>query len=182
MVSILEGRMPQFGELYDGQKQRTLVESLERRFLRINNALALKQFNFRARRTTAQIDIVTATPTVVSYSTEDWDADNVYDNVTFRYAPTVAGYYNISAGGVVTSLADASYALLSIRKNGTDEYIGLKYYNNTGGAADTAAIVSGVVSLNGVDYIDITIEHNNGSDRDISASSTQNFFSAYRVG
>lgn len=180
-MAIGGGRLPQFLDNYEGRKMRVLVDTIEKTFTRINGLLLAKKFNMRATRSTTQA-IPNATQTQVEYVTESWDVDGVYDVTTYRYTPGTAGYYQAYAQTQITGLANGSYALMTLRKNGTDNTIGQKIFNTTGGSNDTASNVCGVIYLDENDYIDVTIEHNNGSSRNISASPTINMFSVYKVG
>ena len=58
--------------------------------------------------------------TKLQYATKDWDTNNNYDNTTnYRFTPTVAGYYQVSAN---VYLNGGNSMQLSLYKNGS-EYI-----------------------------------------------------------
>ena len=92
--------------------------------------------------------------TVVAYNTELFDTNNNYNSSTYRFTPTVAGYYQINAtlspsSSTITSNNNA----MSIWKNGTEFIRGAGFAVSSG---NLYMQVSGIVSFNGTtDYIEI---------------------------
>jgi hypothetical protein len=78
---------------------------------------------FSAYQSSAQ-SISNSTTTKIQFQTEEYDTNSNYDNATnYRFTPTVAGYYQVSAAMLISSptgFADGRYALLSIYKNGAE--------------------------------------------------------------
>jgi hypothetical protein len=179
-MTIFGGRLPQFFDNYDGQKMRLLVDAVEKTFAQINRIIQTKKFNMRVRRTTTQ-SIDSGSATVIQWVTEDWDNEGAYSVSTYRFLPGTSGYYDIKCQSVISAMDDGKYVVMVIRKNGAAEITGAKYYNTIGSANDILATVAGTIYLGSSDYIDVTIEHDHGSSRNIAASSTQNIFSAFRI-
>lgn len=89
----------------------------------------------------------------VQYNTEDWDTANCYDSTTnYRFTPTVAGYYQISA--TATFAAASISSQIAIYKNGAAYVYGL--FPNETTSVPTWTTVNGLVYLNGTtDYVEI---------------------------
>ena len=97
---------------------------------------------FRAFMGAAQT-ISGTTFTKLNFNSEVFDTNNNFNTSTYRFTPTVAGYYHVS----ITTYFSAT-AQLYLYKNGTAELTG-PYVNATGHT------VSGIVYLNGsTDYIE----------------------------
>lgn len=73
-------------------------------------------------RNNANQSVSNATFTKVQLSVEDFDTNNNFDTSTYRFTPTVAGYYMVTAcipaNSVITRL------LVSLYKNGSEVYRG----------------------------------------------------------
>lgn len=98
-----------------------------------------------------------STATLVNFNTEIFDTNSNFDTSTYRFTPTVAGYYQVNSLVSVTNNSTlGTLAFASIYKNGS-EYLrgtqfGLTAYNVVGTS------VSSVIYLNGTtDYINIYI-------------------------
>ena len=97
---------------------------------------------FRAYMSAAQT-ISGSTFTKLNFNTEVFDINSNYDTATYRFTPTVAGYYQITA-----SVYFAGTYQLYIYKNGIVDASG-QYLNATGHSA------SSLVYLNGsLDYVE----------------------------
>ena len=93
--------------------------------------------------------------TKVAYDTEEWDTNNNYNTTNYRFTPTVAGYYFISAA-ISTSGGNASgdrQNALAIYKNGTSYRNGANSPINT--QLDVAQIASLVYFNGSTDYVEI---------------------------
>jgi hypothetical protein len=103
---------------------------------------------FSAYQSSAQT-ISSATYTKIQFQTKEFDTANAFDATTnYRFQPTVAGYYQISAGVAIGSVATSIYCL--IYKNGT-AYKG----NYLGVGGSVGANISGLVYCNGsTDYVE----------------------------
>lgn len=191
MVSILNGRLPQFDDSYDGRKLRTLVDALEKSFASINNTLGNLSPNtplLSAYRSTSQA-ILAATITRVNFDTETEDTASAYDNVTnYRFQPLTAGWYHIYAN---VNFIDpgtnggAAAAFLYIYKNGASIANNSfpKGIDNTDlvvGNGDIVCNVSTIVEMNGsTDYIDIRVQ--SGVACNLAGFAHLTFFQAFRL-
>ena len=91
--------------------------------------------------------------TKIALNAEEFDTNNNFDTTNYRFTPTVAGYYMISAVGWVNSPGtNPSYVTTAIYKNGT----AIKQADLYGGANVNGAVtVTSVIYLNGsTDYIE----------------------------
>ncbi len=91
--------------------------------------------------------------TKIAFQVEEYDTNNNYDNTTnYRFTPTVAGYYQISAGVQFAADPDGGVAVV-IYKNGTAYRTGSFFPN---GNISPEAVVSALVYFNGsTDYVEI---------------------------
>jgi hypothetical protein len=99
--------------------------------------------------------VATATFTKVLFDTEEFDTNNNY--ASSRFTPTVAGYYQISAGFNSTSGTTGTNNLIMIYKNGA--------WTRTGSTSvgGTYFTISNLVYLNGsTDYVEIYLFQNSG--------------------
>lgn len=102
----------------------------------------------------ADQSVISGTQTVVGLDTEEFDTDNCFDTTTFRFTPTVAGYYQINGivRGTGTNVTNVSALLW---KNGAVYAAG----GNLNSAAITAGqsqVVCAVVQMNGTtDFLEL---------------------------
>jgi len=124
--------------------------------------------SFAARNNSAQT-ITNSTTATMQFDTEYFDTDNCYDTSNYRFTPNVAGIYQINCCVQVAMYGAIS---LDIRLNGS------RYANaaiNIGNNGLQTVANSVLVSLNGSsDYVDIGIFQNSGSNRDTTASPSNN--------
>ena len=101
------------------------------------------------------------TTTKIAFDTKDYDTNTNYNTSTYRFTPTVAGYYQISGAIGVTSAITGSIGLaLAIQKNGSQigQTIG------TASSSFPGPAVSRLVYLNGsTDYIELYVYTNAGN-------------------
>jgi hypothetical protein len=100
---------------------------------------------FGVKRTTRQ-SVSSGTWTVVQFNVEDFDTNSNYNTSTYKFTPTVAGYYqiNLSVGGTGTTVNRAMIA-----KNGTFTAMG----NDV--ASTLASVATVIVYMNGsTDYVE----------------------------
>jgi hypothetical protein len=87
---------------------------------------------FSAYLATSNQSITTATFTKIQCQTEDFDTNSNYDNATnYRFTPTVAGYYQVSASVSYQGSTSVTRYLASIYRNGA-EYIRLGDFAGAG--------------------------------------------------
>jgi hypothetical protein len=111
-----------------------------------------------------QQSISTNTWTKIPLSTELFDTNNNFDSSTnYRFTPTVAGYYQISASLRVLGTS-ASNQICAIYKNGSAFYSSDNYGGATGNLPQYMSItLSTLIYLNGsTDYIELW-GYSNGS-------------------
>lgn len=102
---------------------------------------------FSAYLATTQ-SVSAGTWTKIQYNTENFDTNSNYDNSAYRFTPTVAGYYQVSASGALDG--NATYLYLAIYKNGSAVVV--SPYAAVGGVGGVAV---GLIYLNGsTDYVE----------------------------
>ena len=117
---------------------------------------------------------------VVALNNEEFDTNSCFDTTTFRFTPTIAGYYQIS-GAVYFSTASVNYVAANISKNGSTLKYGAQAAN---GAFTYGSTVSSLVYLNGTtDYVQLLAYQNSGVARTLqsSASPLYNYMSGALV-
>lgn len=127
---------------------------------------------FRAYLGTNQTININST-TVLAFDTETFDTNSNYDTSTYRFTPTVAGYYRIYCKVKGTNTNTNFLMTLSIRKNGTAiaTYEFINPYTDRMHEA-----VSVLVQMNGTtDYIDATMNHNNTTSMVFSSGSALSY-------
>jgi hypothetical protein len=96
------------------------------------------------------------TPTVnvwtkVNINTEAFDTNSNFDTTTYRFTPTVAGYYVINANAYVYQTT-AGNQLMAIYKNGSQFKTGATYNSSTG----AHQCISAIINFNGSsDYVEL---------------------------
>ena len=127
--------------------------------------------SFSAYQSSAQT-ISSATATKVAFQTELWDTNNNYDNSTYRFTPTVAGYYQVNA--IVHVGVSATSVQTYIYKNGSN------YKSGPFIGITNASLASGVVYCNGsTDYIEVYVYF--GTGQAISNSQPNTYFDATMI-
>jgi hypothetical protein len=129
---------------------------------------------FSAYQSTAQT-LSSATFTKLSCQTEEFDTNSNFDNSTYRFTPTVAGYYYCTAAFAVG--VSASSLLVTFYKNGS-EFKRVTYQTPTGGTNQCSG--SALIYCNGsTDYIEAYVYIATGQV--LNASSTQTYFQGFMV-
>jgi len=110
---------------------------------------------FSAVWTGAAQSISSSTFAKAQVSSELFDTNSNYDNTTYRFTPTVAGYYQLNATVAFNSSSGgATRIIASFYKNGSEFLRGnyMQPYNSSSGCAT----VSGLIYLNGsTDYVEL---------------------------
>jgi hypothetical protein len=94
--------------------------------------------------------------TKVQLGTTEWDTDNSYDAVNYRWTPSVAGYYQINVSLRSSHGGSFVRTVQSIYKNGSEartQYL-------TRAETDTGVVTDGfntLIYLNGTDYIEMYV-------------------------
>ena len=93
--------------------------------------------------------------TKIQCNTEEFDTNSNYDNTTYRFTPTVAGYYQLTGAFYINTGSSGGESILSIHKNGSEFKRGVDIGNNTAGSIYQIT-VSALVYLNGsTDYVEM---------------------------
>jgi hypothetical protein len=119
----------------------------------------------------ANQSVTSSTYTKVVFNTEDFDTNSNYDTTTYRFTPTVAGYYQINAS--IYPNTTVTQINCSIYKNGA------AYRAVSGTSASSAC--SSIVYLNGTtDYVEI-YAYLAGTSPVILSTSTVSYFNGCLV-
>lgn len=114
----------------------------------------------------------------VSYSTELYDPDGVYDATTnYRYQPNVAGYYEVQMKVLWGSLAVLAPSIGYIYKNGS-EFNRVQY--NSGGTISNHCVVMRVLMNGTSDYLEGYAYQATGGNSDLGAGGSYNTFDGGR--
>jgi hypothetical protein len=119
----------------------------------------------------ANQSVTSSTYTKVVFNTEDFDTNSNYDTTTYRFTPTVAGYYQITGSvypnTTITAINSAIY------KNGSN----FKAFSGT----TSSASVSALIYFNGsTDYVEL-YGYLTGTSPVILNTSTVSYFSGCLV-
>ena len=116
--------------------------------------------------------ISASTNTKLQCNTEEFDTNSNYDNTTnYRFTPSVAGYYQVSAA--VTWTTAVAVTAITIYKNGAS-FKTLQFSNN---ATVNTAGGSALIYLNGAtDYVEIYVS--SGFSNTVSTSNSGTYFQA----
>jgi len=120
--------------------------------------------------------------TIIQYVNQ-YDPYGWYDTGTYRFTPTVAGYYSISAGAWLESTVDTNNQMnLQGRKNGSTFAI---VQSPTNGVTGQSLGFTKIVYFNGSgDYMDLTIYQNSGASKSLlagTADGSGTWFSAHLI-
>ena len=119
-----------------------------------------------------------ATFTKLQFNTEIFDTTSDFDTTNYRFTPSVEGYYLITVNGFIASLANATNAIVTIYKNGSEVHRGTQVLQ--GGTSSALSVASGLLYMNGsTDYVEGYIYHNNGSSRNANADERYNNMTAF---
>lgn len=112
--------------------------------------------------------------TKATIDTEEFDTNSNFDNTTnYRFTPTVAGYYQITA---VANLSDVSNSgmSISIYKNGSAFKTTT---NGTSGTQTTSGVVTALISMNGTtDYVEMWVNINGSATRAVTGGAANTYF------
>jgi len=115
--------------------------------------------------------------TKIQCNTEEFDTNSNYDTTTYRFTPTVAGYYQLTGAFYINTGSSGGESILSIHKNGSEFKRGIDIGNNTAGSIYQITVAA-LVYLNGTtDYVEMygymSVGHTSGSGQ--SANYFQGF-------
>ena len=130
---------------------------------------------FNASMSTTQT-ITTSTFTKVNFNTEEWDTNSNYNTSTYRFTPTVAGYYQVNA--LFNIGASNTSGIIYLYKNGSVYKNGMSFAS--AGTLFQAYVVNAIVYLNGSsDYIEIYGQLVSGQI--LAATAAQTYFQAAMI-
>jgi hypothetical protein len=123
--------------------------------------------------------ITTSTWTKINFDTEEFDTNSNYNNATYRFTPTVAGYYQVNGSINFSNSATNTANIIAIYKNGTE-------FKRT--SLQTVSVVGQnicvgcLIYMNGsTDYIECYGFQNTGSNVTAFGSNNATIFSASLV-
>ena len=123
--------------------------------------------------------VTQATATKCTFNTEAFDTNSNYDTGTYRFTPTVAGYYQVNAQVYwLDALADQKQTWIAIYKNGSNFTYGS--IQNASGNDNLSPTISNLVYLNGSsDYIEIYARQGDTASKNLYGSSGYSWFTAH---
>jgi len=126
---------------------------------------------FRATLSADQTGVADVTWTKVELDTEDWDTDSCFDTSTYRFTPTVAGYYQFNAA-IFFAGTSRDTSRIAFYKNGSVEWHGT--IDRSGTSSNTPFSDSALIYLNGsTDYVELYGYINNSTaDRTFLSNTT----------
>ena len=129
---------------------------------------------FYAYRNGAQ-SIANNTYTVIQFNAENFDSDSKFDTSTYRFTPTVAGFYFLHVNAS-TDNESSSNTHMTIRKNGSA--IARNKVQNTN---RNSIGVSIIIESDTDDYFDAEIMQDSGGGRNILSGSEYTWFTGFKL-
>ena len=131
--------------------------------------------------------ITSATWTVASCDTEEYDTDSCYDTSTYKFTPTVAGKYLVYGFiyGQCSTDNELSRVIMAISKNGSRTVNATMQANTSSRSCVFTPSASVVYDLNGsTDYVQLEgyVQVNAGNAQISGAANQRSYFGAYRIG
>ena len=125
----------------------------------------------------ANQSIPSATFTKIAFNAELFDTNSDYNTGTYRFTPTVAGYYQINAISILSTVLNT--AIITLYKNGAALARGTQQTNNA--LQTTRGMnISYLAYANGSsDYFEIYAYHTTGTTEEILGTSRFSYFQAY---
>ena len=133
---------------------------------------------FMANQAGAGQTITTATHTVLTFDTENFDTDGTFSSN--RFTPTVAGYYWCFGNFSFSAPVADTNVTISLKKNGVSSQPWSWGVRETVAYSTEASIrTQALIYLDSDDYVELGIYHNSGSDKTTVADRT--YFGAWRM-
>ena len=129
---------------------------------------------FYAYRNGSQ-SIANNTYTVIQFNAENFDSDSKFDTSTYRFTPTVAGFYFLHVNAS-TDNESSSNTHMTIRKNGSA--IARNKVQNTN---RNSIGVSIIIESDTDDYFDAEIMQDSGGGRNILSGSEYTWFTGFKL-
>ena len=135
---------------------------------------------FSARASASQ-SIADNTATTIAFNTEIFDTNSNYDTGTYRFTPTVAGYYQFNAHVQSGGSSTTEVWFCNIKQNGTEVLIGSNGQTKFA-TVGSCSNVSGILYMNGSsDYVESVIYQRSGGgalSTQAGSQATSNFTGA----
>lgn len=110
---------------------------------------------FRAVMSVVQTGFASNTPVKVALNAIFYDAGGGFNTSTYRYQPSVAGYYQINAMLNATASTSTSLSEVAIYRNGIQHSV-VVHYNASTAYSAMAMSIADLVYLNGTtDYVEL---------------------------
>ena len=124
----------------------------------------------------ANLTIPTSTFTKINFDTKDFDLTNDYDTTNYRFQPSVAGYYLLTANiANIGGQTSGTNSLLAIYKNG-------QWFSAGSGGSLIYFATSLFVYANGTtDYFDVYYYQNSGSNRTSTGGTDRYKFTGHLI-
>ena len=133
---------------------------------------------FMANQAGAGQTITTATHTVLTFDTENFDTDGTFSSN--RFTPTVAGYYWCFGNFSFSAPVADTNVTISLKKNGVSSQPWSWGVRETLAYSTEASIrTQALIYLDSDDYVELGIYHNSGIDKTTVADRT--YFGAWRM-
>ncbi len=145
---------------------------------RSNRIISPVSYVYAHKNGTNQTGVVTATPTDVTFNTEQTDALGEFDGTTFT--AQWPGLYHVCARVGWTAATDATLLTTTIHANGSAFSDNVIYASGTGGSQ--GSLINSIVRLAGGGTIKIQAQQQSGANKDISGSTTVTYLMIAKVG
>ena len=129
---------------------------------------------------TADQSINAATWTTVSFETEAWDKLGEYNTGTFTFAPSVTGYYDVTALVTLELLPVTKDCYLRVYKNGTTE-LAVGYGRSTPAATQASIQLAATLYLLSTDSIVVQVYNGDTEARNVSGNPIETYLCINRV-
>ena len=124
-----------------------------------------------------------ATITVINLDSEVVDSASEFNTSTYRYTPVTPGYYFVSGRVTFTNNKLGAAIRCDIYKNTTIALSGITLGGRSGTieGTDIDAKCSGILSMNGTDYLTLRAYHDMTGSQNIVAGAVYTHFSGFKV-
>ena len=129
--------------------------------------------------------VPTATHTAITFDGEDYDDGGMHNNSTNTSRITIptgeGGVYVFTGSAEIEQLDDGKHILVYFRKNGTTALDGRGRYWAGSNNVYPSPTFSKIVKLSAGDYVELMVEHSQGSDLSVRASADGTSFTCEKL-